>query len=464
MPSFFGLNIAMSGLRAQQFALDTTANNIANAGTEGYHRQEVVFVPGNPLRGMADGSSVGSPQLGTGVMVQSVKRMQSSYVDNQVRMANQWLGNWQYRDDTLKQVESVISEPSDVGLQKTLNAFWNAWEDLGNQTTSSTSKVSLVENAATLANQINELNNSLRDMQSRTDRDIADSVTQVNTLAHEIANCNEQIRKSVAGGYQPNDILDRRDLLLNDLSKIAHVDVTGMSGAESIITIGGRLLVKGDQVNTINTSVGPDSKLQLTWSDDNSPVTIEGGQIAGELETRDNILEGYLQSLHTMSKEIVDSVNELHSTGVLSDGTKAGNFFVPGGYAGNMAVDPSILASPSAAGVATTVKSGEPGNNDLAREIANLKEKTQPNGNTIMTEYSSLVAHIGAQSRESKSRVDLYTSSLGQLENQRDSIAGVSIDDEMLNMVKFQQAYNASARVFQVMDELIDTIITKMGS
>lgn len=458
MPSFSGLNIAMSGLRAQQYALDTTANNIANANTDGFHRQEVVFVPGNPLRGMSDGGSMGSPQIGTGVMVQSVRRMQSTYVDNQVRMANQWIGNWQYKDDTLKQVESVLSEPSDIGISGALNKFWSSWETLAaDKSASIASKVSVVESGAALANQIKELNRSLRDLQTRTDQDIADNASQVNRIAHEIANCNEQIRKSVAGGYEPNDMLDRRDLLLDDLSKIVHVDVSGMTGAELTVTVSGKLLVQGDQVNEMKPAVGAQGKIELRWDADNTPVETDGGALAGQIETRDVYIEDYLQSLDTLAREIVDGVNAIHSTGVLPDGSPAGNFFVAGGYSANMQIEPDILNSNTAAGLAVQSSSNATVTNDLAQDISKLRNSK------IADDYGALVARIGAQSRESKSRVDLYTDSLQQLETQRQSVSGVSVDDEMLNMVKFQQGYNASARVFQVMDEMIDTIINKLG-
>jgi flagellar hook-associated protein 1 FlgK len=446
----------MSGLRAQQQALDITGHNIANASTEGYHRQEAVMVSGNPLSGAFISSAAGSPQLGTGVLVQSVRRMQSDYVENQVRMANQWLGMWDYKNESLKQVETVLGEPGDGGISSFLDKFWNGWSDL-TTSQSLTSRTAVVEAGNALSNQVRAFYGNIRELQSRADEDIADNAAQINRLASDIASFNEQIWRSEGGGYQPNDLIDRRDILLDQLSQIARIQVSGGGGSEMRVSIYGKTLIQGDQTTEIETSVGAGGWTQLTWGDDHSKVEITGGQLAGQIELRDKTLEDYISSLNSVVRTLVDRVNAIHSTGLTETGQPAGNFFVAGSDASNLAVQ----ATP--ADVAVADPTPAPDRKTPQQQIADLKAEVQPNGETIGDAYSGLVASIGADAREANARASMYGDSLQQLKMQRESISGVSLDEEMLNMVKYQQAYNAAARVMSVMNDLIDTVINRTG-
>jgi flagellar hook-associated protein 1 FlgK len=460
MSSFFGLNIAVSALRAQQYAIDVTAHNIANAATPGFHRQEAVFVPGDPLTGSFAMTGLGIPQLGTGVLVQTVRRMQSDYADQQVWMSNQWLGTWSFKNDSLRQVESVISEPGDLGLSTLMDQFWGSWEELSASPESLPARISVVESGVALADRTRTLYRDLRELQTSTDQGIVDNAAQINQLAHEIANINEQVRRSNADGYQPNDLMDRRGLLLDQLSQIARVQVNGASGSELIVSISGKALIQGDHVTEVSVTQGANGWSQLVWADDGSAVQVAGGELAGQLEIRDNVVEGYIQSLNTIAQTIVTRVNALHSTGVTTGGAPAGNFFVPGTDASNIAVESSLVAAPDGVATSTT---GNPGDNSLALAIASVKDEVLIDGETIGGAYSGLVALIGSNARQAASRTDAHTLSGQQLATQRESIGGVSLDEEMANMVKFQQAYNAAARVFTVIDEMIGTVITGMG-
>jgi len=458
--SFSGLSTALSGLRVHQYAMDVVANNIANAATPGYHRQEAVIVPGLVLTGAFGIAGTGIPQLGTGATVDTVRRMRSSYIDDQVRAAGNWLGEWNYRNEALKQVESVLSEPGDLGLSSMLDKFWNSWEELSASPESLTARTNVVETGVSLAQRFRSMYSDLREMQAGTDRDIVDNAEQVNRLAHEIAKINEEIRPGPAGDYQPNDLLDRRDVLIDELSRIARVQVSGAGGTDLIVSIGGKVLVQGNQVTEIVVSNGPNGWSQLTWADNGSSVVLSGGELAGQLDTRDYALQGYIDSLNTVASALVDRVNALHSTGQLADGSPAGSFFVPGTDASNIKVEASLVSSPSGVATSTT---GKPGDNALALAISAVRDEILIGGETIGGAYSGLVARIGANARQAESRVDTHTASLAQLDNQRESVSGVSLDEEMANMVRFQQAYNASARVFTVIDEMIDTVVSRMG-
>lgn len=453
MSSFSGLNIALSGLRAQQAAMNITAHNIANADTPGYHRQEVSLAPGIPVSGGISTVGSNTPQIGTGVLIDGITRLQSDYVDGQLRTANQSLGSWSFKNDTLKQVESVLGEPGDLGLSSFIDRFWNAWGDLANSPSSS-SRQAVVEEGKSLANKIQSLYSDLSSVRQETDKDVRDSVSQINTIATEIGHLNEQIRQTSVDSA--SDLLDRRDLLLDNLSKLVNINVDGVQGSELIVNINGKPLVQGTEVTKIVTTPGPTGFSQPTWEDDDSPVGITGGQIAGQIEFRDVNLSGYIDSLNQVASILASRVNELHSTGVTPSGDPAGNFFLEDADASNISV---VATSDS------VVNSTSIGNdNRLANDIWAIQDEKLLDNMTIGDAYNTIVTRIGSDSREAQSRSDIYQSSVNQLNSQKDSVSGVSIDEEMSNLVKFQQAYNASARVFSVVDEMISLVINNLGA
>jgi len=458
--SFLGLNIAIGALRAQQYGMNTTAHNIANAGTKGYHRQEAVFLSGAGLTGWAGTTGIGVPQIGSGVSVQTIRRMQSDYIDGQVRLGSQWIGTCSERNEALKQIESVLSEPGELGLASAMDRFWNSWEELSASPGSLPARISVVESGVALAQRIRTLYQDIRELQVRTDSEIGDTTVQINRLAHEIGELNKQIGLASADDSQPNDLLDRRDVLLNELSSLVRIDAYGGNNSELIVSVGGRALVQGSYVSELKTERGGDGMLKVLWAEDDAPAQILGGKLLGQLQVRDELTAGYIQSLNEIAEALVTRVNGLHSTGILTSGAPAGDFFVAGSDASSIAVEPGLVAN--AAGVATST-TGNPGDNSLALAISAIRNEILPNGQTIGGTYSALVARIGADSREAGSQTEAHTLALQQLESQRESISGVSIDEEMVNMVRFQQAFNAAARIVTVIDEMLDTVISRMG-
>lgn len=457
MPSFFSLHVAMSGLRAHQYAMSVTAHNIANAGTQGYHRQEARFMPGNPLMGAFAMTGIGIPQLGTGVMVNTVERMRSDYIDSQIRMAGQWAELWSYKDQTLKQIESLVAEPGELGLSNALNRFWNAWEELSVSPESLPSRISVIESGVALSLGFGNLYSSLRQLQARADQDVIDNASRINAIAHEIAHLNEQITRSNSGGFQPNDLLDQRDMLLDKLASITQIQVHGIGGSDMFISISGKTLVQGHSVNEVAITPGDSGRSKLVWAIDGTDVQITGGALLGQLQIRDGTIEDYIARLNTIASTIVDKVNAVHATGITLDGSPAGDFFVPGTNASNMEVAADTMT------LGITSPAPDDVYNSLPKMLAAIRDEILIDGETINGAYLGLVSRIGAQSREAASRSQVQNLSLQQLNIQRESISGVSIDEEMLNMVKFQQAYNAAARITSVIDEMIETVISHMG-
>ncbi len=461
MPSFFTLNLALGALRANQYALSTTAHNIANSGTEGYHRQEAVFLAGSASKQKAATTGVGVPLLGTGVIVQTIRRAQTDQIDDQVRISNQAKGQWSYRKDALAQVEALLSEPSDLGLSAAIDAFWNSWEDLAASPESQPARVAIVQGGVALAQRITTLYTDFRNTQEIADRCIVDNAGQINTIARNIAQLNERILRCPDENSVPNDLLDQRDMLLDQLSAITKFELSGGRGGGMMISIGGKNLVQGSLTSEVEITEGPHGWSRISWADNGSEVLTSGGEISGQIRIRDETIEGYIESLNRLAETIVNRVNELHSTGLLDDGSPAGNFFTPGTDASNMTVDASLISDTSKVASSTTGKSG---GNDLATAISAIRYERLIGNQTINDAYTQIVGQIGADTRDADSRGKSAELSMQQLRRQRDAIAGVSIDEEMANMVRFQQSYNAAARIFNVIDEMIDQIVNRLGT
>jgi flagellar hook-associated protein 1 FlgK len=400
--------------------------------------------------------------LGTGVVIKEIRRAETSYIDGQIRQQNQWMGMWNSRSEALRQLESILAEPGEYGISAVLDAFWNSWEDLATSPESLPARIAVVESGAALSERIRRLYSDMREIQSQTDRTIADDVFEINRIANEIAKLNDQIREGIGGG-RPNDLLDRRDYLIEELSKLCRIEVYGLNGQglDCIVAVAGKPLVQGGKVTEMTVTKGANGWLKVVWSDDSSDTQVTGGSLYGRLLIRDTIIEGCINDLNSIAQALVDQVNSIHRTGVDLDGLPAEDFFVPDSDASNIAISPAILQNPSKVAASAT---GAVGDNTIALSISASRSMAVVNGRSIDDAYIALVSNIGAQTREAMHRAEVHNLSIEQLIHHRDSIAAVSLDEEMANMIKFQQAYNAATRVFTVMNEMLDTLINRMAT
>jgi flagellar hook-associated protein FlgK len=229
--SFFGLEIAKRGLFAQQGALHTTGHNIANANTEGYTRQRVNMeaTPAFPYPSLVNHTSAG--QIGTGVMVGEIQRLRERYLDNQLWTGHKYLGEWEAKFDILSKIETIMNEPSDHGLQNTMDAFWKSWQDLSVNPEDKAARETVRQKGIELTEMFAHLSRSLKDLQDSVDRKIEVTADTINKYAIELRELNRKISDLVPHGYVPNDLYDQRDLLLDKLSKITDIRVEHMKDA-----------------------------------------------------------------------------------------------------------------------------------------------------------------------------------------------------------------------------------------
>ncbi|TRY24498.1 MULTISPECIES: flagellar hook-associated protein FlgK [Brevibacillus] len=485
--TFHGLEVSKRGLFAQQAALNTTGHNIANANTEGYTRQRVnmVATPGIPYVGMHMNREAGL--LGTGVMASDIQRLREDFLDLQYRKENKTLGYWEVKLDALNKIESILQEPSDTGLQKVMDQMWQAWQDLSKDAADPSARAVVRERSIAVAETFANTYNHLLDIQRDFDNVISVKVQEINSLASQIAHLNTMISDVVPHGYAPNDLYDQRDVLIDKLSKLTDVKVIQAENGMVNIQIEGKDLVTGRTAVPMAAT-----KNAVTGFYD---IALGGaafvptqGSLAGLVEARDKIIPDTLKQLDLLAINLTKEINNVHKTGLTLTDIRNGSASsaiplfvdaVTGGSAdpagaNRIAINPAILASLDNIAAAKPDASGKGsmGNNENALAIAAIKFKVIPPGTgpndfkeatTLDDFYRYTIGQLGVNGQEAARNQKNSETLVGMVDSQRQSVSGVSIDEELSNLVKYQQAYNASARAMTSVDEVLDRIINGMG-
>jgi flagellar hook-associated protein 1 FlgK len=318
----------------------------------------------------------------------------------------------------------------------------------------------VLEYGSTVSRSLNQLYTQIEQVRNWQDDSIQSGVDDINRLASQLANVNDQIQRTLGAGQNPNDLQDQRDAILSELANIADIQVFGSGGAGDVVTLGGHVLIQGNSALQLKTEKDPIGHLQIKWASDSSDAQISSGSLGGVLDLQQNILPDYLKSLDDIAGALITRVNEIHSTGYGTDGSTGLDFFTGTG-ARDIGVNSVLVADPKK--VASATAAGSSGDGSIALAIANIKSEALLSGATLGDSYRTLVSKIGGDSSNASNMTDAQTSLQQQLLTQQQSISGVSIDEELTDMVRFQQAYNASARIMTVMDEMLGTIIQSMG-
>jgi flagellar hook-associated protein 1 FlgK len=429
--SFLGLQTALRGLLAEQQALDVTAHNISNASTEGYSRQVASMQATAPLSvpSMLPGGA--AALLPQGVDVQAFTRMRDAFADIQFRAQNMARGQQDTAAQSLSEAEQTLSEPTDNGLQQVLAKFWSAWDALGNNPESPATRQALVNQAQQLTDRINSLSSELTAVGAEAQTEFG-QITGTNgdvlSAANEIAALNQSIKQAVSQGSQPNDLLDRRDLALDKLSNLAQVSVTDLGNGAIRVNFGDAATPLVDDAT-------------VTWP---QTLTNPGGKLGALLKLSapgTGTIAGYVSDLDAFANQLISSVNTAYA-GTFFNGTSAA----------------TISVAVTAATVKSTNLAGSPaGANDVALAVAGLR------GGVADNAYANLVAKIGGDAQAAASAQASAQALVTAADDRRQSVSGVSMDEEMSNMIRFQRGYQASARVMSTMDEMLDTLINRTG-
>lgn len=602
---FSTFNVAKRGMNVQQKSIDVTSHNIANSNTVGYSRQRAKIETTRPYGGASMGSSVQAGQLGTGAQVQAIERVRDSFLDYQVRNENAVLGKYDMRSNFLYQVESVFNEPSDTGISTLMGKFFDSFQELSKQPNSSNARTVVAQQTAALTDALNATYTKLENLQTNAQDMLKSSVTEVNSILEQLDRVNQEIINVTVAGNTPNDLMDKRDTLLDQLSykfgiqvdkkefngidikpaeagkmmspnlvnsspngdvarfsyiSNVELDSSDLSGSTYIVTYykNGNMNSESNRQTLKVTNLTPEQAKEIKdnrvlWSDktgqaakgDGYPIkngeTIsyselmmfkpETGSINGLVSVQKDV-EDYMNQLNKLAKSIAFSVNAVHS-GIedpLNNTAGPEKDFLPffankdtASYrangtlqnldetllseqnitAKNISVNKEILQDVMKIKTKThddlfayTNENNVDGESDGSRALAiaqlrdsliriqdidekvisrkdmfdknkggstlsnnGLKLENSSSGMTLTSYFKDTIDRLGVQSQEAQRMVINQEDLLYSIEETRASISGVSLDEEMANLVQFQHAYNANAKIIATVDELLDVIV-----
>jgi flagellar hook-associated protein 1 FlgK len=463
-----GLETGRRALHAQQASLNVTSNNIANANTPGYARKSA------RLESVLSHTGSG---IGTGVDATEISSMRSRFLDSQVRVEQQVLGRWEAMEQALGALEAVFNEPagagsseagtvfnqpSGIGLSGSLSRFWNAWQDLANVPESGAARAAVRQEAQFMATTLNQYHAQLRETRLGLDAEVVNEVEDVNQILDALAQLNAEIPRASFQDGSAADLKDQRNLLLEQLS--SRIDITTVehdSGQVSVL-LSGHNLVEADKAISLRVrqlSAGGTITSKIFFEDDGSLATAREGRLRGLMEVRDQVIPDMIGRLDELVQAMVEEVNALHRIGSGADGSTGNNFFDAQKLtASNMAVDKDIIAD-----LDNIVASadGNSGDNGMAIAISQLRNKRVLGGGSTTIEgfYNTLLGEVGARSKEAQTMSGNHRLFAEQIENRRQSVQGVSLNDEAAQLVLFQRAYQAAARTISIIDSLLETTI-----
>jgi flagellar hook-associated protein 1 len=473
--TFHGLELGKRGILSQQSALTTTGHNIANANTKGYTRQQAEIQATRALAYPSMNGGTQPMQMGTGVEITQLKRIRNQFLDTQFRNEQQKLGYYEAKAEALANVETVFNEPSDYGLDMALNRFWQSMQELSKNPDSLAARTIVLAEGQNVATNLNEISAGLTQNQQNLELQLNTKAVEINNSLLEVDTLNKQIALSVASGQQPNDLMDKRDLILDSLTKQIGVQVTPGENGKVELSLGGEQLLTNTEVKTF--SIDPQAGGALVGE---KVVSLENSEMKGLLDSHgymeNGTMKGDLPSLQSkvneLAKAIAEKLNAIHSSDTatnLEGKSEKLLFFVDKNNptesakdATSMTLNPLQLNKPEKIAAAKSTNSGDSSNAKEMADLQNTKISIGSKDATIGDYYHMILSEVAMGVQSAANLRDNADLRVQQIDTQRQSVSGVSIDEEMTNMVRYQQAYNAAAKYVSTVNEMLDKLINGM--
>ena len=432
------LNTAVQSLGADTGALQVTNNNIANANTPGYSRQVAVFQEAAP-------TDEGNYSLGNGVVLEGFQSVRDQLVTSQIQQETQAQSGANAQLASLQQIQPTFTTSTqDIGTQ--MSALFASISSLTTDPTSSASREGVLAAGANLAQAFNQTSTTLTGQQAGLNTQVTQDVSQINQIAQQIAALNPQIAQLTATGQNGGTLQDQQNQLVLSLSALTNVSVTQTAEGETLSTGNGTPLVEGSQSFALHTTLSSTGMQQvMDQTGANITASVTGGDLGGSIQTRDQTITGLLTSLDTLANQFGTAFNAAQAKGFDQNGKAGANFFnVPSTIAGSAAnisvaiTDPTKIAASS---------DGTAGSNGNLANLSAVQTTALPAGQTPGDAYAGLVFQVGSLASNATAESTATTASLLQLNDQLSSVSGVSIDEESTNLITYQTAYQAAARV-----------------
>ncbi len=458
-----------SGMVAAKAQMSTTSHNISNANTEGYSRQRVQQKADNATPYGAKN------MLGQGTLVARTERINDHYIEKQIRAAGRDLSHMEEKDLALKQTEDVFNEMGGEGLNRLIGKFFNDFRKLANEPDNEAVRQSVRESTQAMANDFRRLRGSVEEVRNHLDARIEGFSAEANSLADQVKDLNIKIKVQELSGSVANDLRDQRDLAMKKLATYIDVSVhPDKDGAYNVDIKGVGPLINGPNAEKLTVYRSPDDgkgkpensfSIRSTGNASNDIThALKGGKIGALLEVRDQTLSSILNRLDDISATITDSVNAVHREGFTRYGTKGVDFFKANPQ-GKFRASQHMALSDEVAGDVNQIAAGASpdaaGDNRIAVAISQLQNmRVMDGGNaTIDAYYNGLVSDVGVVAGRNRNALVQQKDITMQLDKMREQISGVSIDEETANLLQFQRAFDASAKVISVADQCLETVL-----
>jgi flagellar hook-associated protein 1 FlgK len=446
------MSVALQSLLVQQGALEVTANNIANANTPGYSREVPILEESPPILS-------GNTMIGNGVTLKSVQSMRDNILDLRIDQETTQQSSLNSYVDSMNQVQALFNETQGTGLQTYLSNFFNSFQSLATDPTNSSLRQGVIVAGQDLAGAFSQTSQNLATIQQGLDQSVVQTVQQVNQLSAQVANLNQQIQEVSNSGDNPGSLEDQRDEALNNLSGLIDTAVVySNNGTVSVSTTNGTLLVSGNQSEALTTQINDATGMNDVFAQGTDITSaIAGGQLQGLISARDDSIPSTQSSLDNLAAGIISAVNQQQKDGYDLNSAPGMDFFTPftpsasGSNAGAATTMAVALTSPDQVAASSNGTKGDNGN---ATALADLQNEPIVSGQTPGDYYSNLIDQVGNDVSNATSEQEAVGLVLQQLTNQQKSISGVSLDEEATNLITYQQAYEAAARVISTVDEL----------
>lgn len=463
------MDLGKRSMMNSQTSLQTVAHNISSKNVEGFTRQRTEDVTNQPIIS-------GNLQIGTGARASKVTRVNNPFLDKQLQTESGTLSFHDSQAEALGRVEQVYNEQLNKGLNQFMGEMFNSFRELSNNPESLAARSMVKESADFLAKDFVRANKQLDDVVQDVDFRMATKIVEINEITKEIALLNDKIAQTEMVGVKANDQRDRRDLLVKNLGRIMNIKYTEnnigqltITGGQNALLVSGLSRLELFAESSSKGGVNKEGQLEIFYkpSENGNPVNITkqltGGELGALLNVRDNVVDGLRKNMDELAYTMAGEVNRVHVEGYDRFGQPGQAFFTPPaaleGASRNLTLNKAILEDVGR--IAAGADPGAPGDNRIANVLSSLEYKTIMNdGSTTMGDYyGSVVGQVGLKTSQANSAHSTQKDIYKQLENIRESISGVSLDEETTKMIEFQKNFDASARLIRTADEMMDTVL-----
>ena len=447
------LSMATQSMLAQELELQVTNNNIANANTAGYTRETVNLAQADPIQ-------EGSLSVGTGVTVEGIQSLSDTLLTMRIQQQTSDESKATAQVNALDEVQTLFPS-SGTSVSTALSGFFTSLSALSTDPSNSADRQTVISDAQTLVQQFNSVSSGLTETTSGLNTTVQTDVTQINQLSAQAATLNQQLVEQTAAGQNTGTVSDQLNEAESQLAALTNISVVHTAQGDSITTGAGTALVLGTQSYALQTATGNDGNVQvLDSSNTDITSTISSGDLGGVLEVRDTQIPSLLTSLDTLANQFATAFNAAQAKGYDETGNTGTSLFtVSSTVAGSAAAISLVTTSGSAIAASSVAGSGASGDNENLVNLTAIQNSALASGESATTMSSNLVYQVGTFTANATAEQTAVQTSLTSLTSQESSVAGVSIDEESANLLRFQQAYEAAAKVISTIQTLFDTTI-----